>query len=65
MVKGLAGQAGADEALEVGSVPDVLVGAAQGVVDRVVGSSGFGDLLVELDQLAPSEPLPLVRRDAT
>ena len=62
-VERLAGQAGGDEAAEVGASQDVLVGTAQGMVDGLAGGPGFGDLLVELGQLAPSEPPPLVERD--
>jgi hypothetical protein len=64
-VEELAGQAGGDETAEVGAVQDVLVGTAQGVVDGLAGGPGFGDLLVELGLLAPSEPPPLVERATT
>ncbi len=61
-VERLAGQAGSDEAAEVGALQDVLVRTAQGVLDGLVGDLGFGDLVVEGGELAPSEPPPLVWR---
>jgi hypothetical protein len=50
-----AGQAGRDEAAEVGALQDVLVGTAQRVLDGFAGGLHPGDLLVELGQLAAVE----------
>ena len=38
-------------------------GAAQRVIDGLAGGLGLGDLVIELGELAPSEPLPVVERD--
>src|SRR6266498_2586879 len=52
LVERLTGEAGGDDAGEVGAFEDVFAGGL-----------GLGDLLVELVELAPSEPLPVVERD--
>jgi hypothetical protein len=41
------------------------VRAAQRVIDGLAGGLGLGDLVIELGELAPSEPLPVVERDGT
>src|SRR6266498_380057 len=63
LVERLTGEAGGDDAGEVGAFEDVFVRAAQRVIDGLAGGLGLGDLLVELVELAPSEPLPVVERD--
>src|SRR6266496_3860390 len=63
LVERLTGEAGGDDAGEVGAFEDVFVRAAQRVIDGLAGGLGLGDLLVELVELAPSEPLPGVERD--
>jgi hypothetical protein len=59
----LAVEAGGDDAGEVGALEDVFVRAAQCVIDGLAGGLGFGDLVIELGELVPSEPLPVVERD--
>jgi hypothetical protein len=52
LVEWLAGEAGGDDAGEVGAFDDVVMRAAQRVLDGLAGGLGVGDLVVEL---APSE----------
>src|SRR5215207_7561052 len=59
----LAPGSGCDDAGEVGTFEDFFVWAAQRVIDGFAGGLGFGDLVVELGELAPSELLPVVERD--
>jgi len=40
-----------------------VVRAAQRVIDGLAGGLGLGDLVIELGELAPSEPLPVIERD--
>jgi len=63
LVERLTGEAGGDDAGEVGAFEDVFVWAAQRVIDGLAGGLGLGDLVIELGELAPSEPLPVVERD--
>lgn len=52
----LTGEAGGDDAGEVGAFEDVFVRAAQRVNDGLAGGLGLGDLVIELGELAPNEP---------
>jgi len=61
-VERLAGEAGVDEAGEVGAFEDVFVRAGQRVIDGFAGGLGRGDLLVEFGELAPGELLPVAGR---
>jgi hypothetical protein len=63
LVERLTAEAGGDDAGEVGALEDVVVRAAQRVIDGLAGGLGLGDLVIELGELAPSEPLPIVERD--
>src|SRR6266540_2287566 len=60
----LAGETCGDDAGEVGTFHDVLMWAAQRVLDGLAGGLGFDDLLVELGELALREPPPVVERDS-
>src|SRR5262249_35844536 len=59
LVERLAGEAGGGDAGEGGAVEDVVVRAAQRVIDGLAGGLGFGDLVVELGELAPGQQLPV------
>src|SRR5215211_4339774 len=54
----LAGEALAHDLLEVRTGEDVLVRTRQRVLDGDTSGLGFGDALVELDELAPDELAP-------
>src|SRR5215472_1894532 len=62
LVERLAGEAGGGDAGEGGAVEDVVVRAAQRVIDGLAGGLGFGDLVVELGELAPGQQLPVAGR---
>jgi hypothetical protein len=63
LVERLTGEAGGDDAGEVGALEDVFIRAAQRVIDGLADDLVLGDLVIELGELAPSEPLPIVERD--
>jgi hypothetical protein len=54
-VERLTGEAGGDDAGEVGALKDVFVRAAQRVIDGLAGGLGLDDLVIELGELAPSD----------
>ena len=58
LVERLTGEASGDDA-EVGAFEEVFVRAAERVIDGLSGGLGLGDLVVELGELAPSQPLPV------
>jgi hypothetical protein len=59
----MAGEAGGDELDEGGTVADVPVLTALGMFDRFAGRSRRFDPVIELSELAPGEPPPLIHGD--